>query len=411
MNLTLGKLNISFNKKQNPPRRTAIEVASAQTNSPWLANRYDNPRQNILFIRETVSAAMHARSEAIGRGAFHAYELTAHSRQLTVGKKILPHDHPLESLLRNPNPLFDLSDMLELSSQWLDATGNALLLKVRNGFGAVTELWLLPALSFTIEKGADQMPAYYTFYPASAKIPAEDIIHIKRSDIRTAPFYGHAILSDILDTAKTDAALRFYQQRFFDNDSVPRAVLKFPVGTVLTQEQMDQIAGKWEEKYQGAANTSKLAILPDGGEISAITNGTKEIDFAKSREMLRSAIREAFKVPKVALGDTDDVNYSNAETSYNVFLRDVVDYSLGKFARALTKQLAPEFGEHLVIEHDNMIPEAEEKTQARLRELKQSLTIDEQRAMLNLPPLAMGKGNVFVVGNVIYDGSWEKITN
>ena len=411
MNVTLGKINISISKNQAKQKTPAIEVASGQQLSPWLYNRYDNPRQNIFFIRETVSAAMHARSEAIGRGKFHAFKLTANSRQLTVGKEMLAHDHPLEALLRNPNPLFDLSDILELSSQWLDATGNAILLKVRNGFGNVTELWSLPALSFVIEKGADEMPQYYTFFPTNAKIPAEDIIHIKRSDIRTAPFYGHAILSDILDTAKTDSALRFYQQRFFDNDSVPRAVLKFPIGTILTQEQMDDIRNKWEEKYQGAANVSKLAILPDGGELTSVSAGNKEIDFAKTRAMLRDAIREAFKVPKVALGDTDNVNFSNAETSYNVFLRDVVDYSLGKFARALTRQLAPEFGENFIIEHDNLIPEAEEKLQVRLQELKQSLTIDEQRAMLSLPPLAMGKGNVFVLGNVVYDAGWKAISN
>ncbi len=407
MKIQLGKLDISINKKQQ--QQPAIEVASGQQLSPSLFNRYDNPRENIFFIRETVSSAMHARSEAIGKGKFHGYELIANSRQFTQSKKRLAHDHPLEKLLRNPNPIFDLADMLELSSQWLDATGNALFLKVRNGFGDVSELWLLPALSFIIEKGADELPAYYTFFPTNAKISADDIIHIKRSDIRTAPFYGHAILSDILDTAKTDSALRLYQQRFFDNDSVPRAVLKFPQGTILTQEQMDEIRIKWEEKYQGAANSSKLAILPAGGDISAISNGSKEIDFAKSRTMLRDAIREAFKVPKIALGDTDNVNFSNAETSYNVFIRDVVDYALHKFSRALTRQLASEFDTNIVIEHDNIITETEEKLQVRLQELKQSLTIDEQRSMLSLPPLPAGKGNVFVVGNVIYDSEWKTI--
>lgn len=406
MHLHLGKLNISIGKKQK--QQPVIEVASGQPLTPWLMNRFDNPRLNIAFIRETVSSAMHARSEAIGKGRFHGYEMLRDTSGNSV-KRILAHDHPLEQLLRAPNPIFDLSDMLELSSQWLDATGNALLLKVRNGFGDVSELWLLPALSFIIEKGADELPAYYTFFPTNAKIPAGDIIHIKRSDIRTAPFYGHALLSDILETAKTDSALRLYQQRFFENDSVPRAVLKFPQGSVLTQEQMDTIRMKWEEKYQGAANSSKLAILQDGGEISAVTGNSKEIDFSKSRAMLRDAIREAFKVPKIALGDTDNVNFSNAETSYNVFLRDVVDHALTKFSRVLTRQLSPEFGENISIEHDNLIPETEEKIQSRLQELKQSLTIDEQRAMLGLPPLSGGKGNVFVVGNTIYTESWKPV--
>src|SRR2546423_160446 len=156
MNVQLGKINIAINKKTAVPKAPAFEVASGPQQSPWLFNRSDNSRENIAFIRETVSAAMHARSEAIGRGRFHGYELIR-DKSGTPQRKLLAHDHPLESLLRTPNPLFDLSDMLELSSQWLDATGNALLLKVRNGFGAVSELWLLPALSFTIEKGADQM--------------------------------------------------------------------------------------------------------------------------------------------------------------------------------------------------------------------------------------------------------------
>ncbi len=122
-----------------------------------------------IFIRETVSSAMHARLEAIGKGKSHGYELKADSRQFTEVKKRLAHDHPLEKLLRNPNPVFDLADMLELSSQWLDATGNAIFLKVRNGFGDVSELWLLPALSFIIEKGADELPAYYTFFSDECK--------------------------------------------------------------------------------------------------------------------------------------------------------------------------------------------------------------------------------------------------
>ncbi|MEP7233949.1 MAG: phage portal protein [Ignavibacteriota bacterium] len=406
MTLSIGKIQLSIGAKQH--KDSAITVASGRPFSSRIYNRQDDPRENIHFIRETVSAAMHARSEAIGKGSFHAYKYLPDKQGKRV-KQMLRPENPLERLLRSPNPIFDLSDILELSSQWLDATGNALLLKVRNSFGEVTELWVLPALGFAIEKGTDELPAYYNFTLTNIKIPASDIIHIKRSDIRTAPFYGHALLSDILDTAKTDSALRLYQQRFFDNDSVPRAVLKFPPGTILTQDQMNELRIAWDDQYRGAANSSKLAILPDGGDLAALSSGSKEIDFAKTRAMLRDTIREAFRVPKIVLGDTDSVNYSNAQTSYNVFLRDVVDYALGKFAKALTRDLASEFGSDLFIEHDDLIPEAEEKIQARLKELKQALTIDEQRAMLSLPPLPAGKGNVFVIGNVIYDGGWKKI--
>ncbi|MBS1903897.1 MAG: phage portal protein [Bacteroidetes bacterium] len=403
MDLRLGTFNISISRKA-APQQAALTITGGGTNSPFIFNRYDNPRQNLLFIRETVSAAMHARSEAVGRGTLHAYD-TSGGKQTALSA-----DHPIERILAAPNPLMNGTDLLELISQWLDATGNALLLKVRNGYGQPSELWLLPATSYTIERGTDELPAFYRFFPSNTRIPAADVIHIKRSDIRTAPFSGHAILSDIIETAMTDSALRLYQQRFFDNDAMPRAVMQFPKGTTLTQAQLDEIRATWEAKYQGPSNAGKLAILPDGGSLETLGVGAKELDFAESRKALRDSIREAFKVPKIVLGDTDGVNLANAETSYRVFMRDVVDHALGKIAAALTRGLALEFSISFVIRCDDIVPEAEDKLLGRLQELKQSLTVDEQRKLLGLGPLPAGKGNVFVVGTNVYDANWKEIT-
>lgn len=389
MQIRLGKLRLRLGKKSPPPSSSTarLRIASgSETGIAQLFNRYDNPRENLTYIRETVAAAMHARSEAIGKGRFRIYEATA-SANGKPSQRELAHDHELARLLDTPNPLIDGSELLELISQWLDATGNALLLKVRNTQGKVIELWPLPATSFFIEKASDELPARYRFMPSNTAVPGEDIIHIKRPDIRTSPFYGHAILSDVIETAKTDAALRLYQQRFFDNDAMPRAVLRWPSGTLITEEQMTEIRNAWEERYRGAANASKLAILPDGGELQPLTSG-KELDFSKSRLMLRDAIREAFRIPKIVLGDTDDVNLSNAETSYRVFLRDVVDHALGKIARALTRQLAREFAENIVIEHISVVPENEEQQLRRLELLKDALTRNEQRQLLGFPSAA-----------------------
>jgi HK97 family phage portal protein len=360
-----------------------------------------------------LSACRQALSEAIW-GAFFLDVFRG-----MVGPTTRLGDHPLEKLLRNPNPLFDLSDMLELSSQWLDATGNALWLKVRNGNGVVTELWPVAALSFTIERGADQLPALYRFQP-NVTVPAEDIIHIRRADIRSAPFFGHAVLSDILETAKAETAVRLFQSRFFDNDATPRAVLRWPAGSFMTQQQMDEIRQAWEKKYASPENAGRIGILPDGGEVQLLSSNNKELDFARSKAELRNAIREAFKVPQIVLGDVTDVNLTNAETSYMVFMRDVVDYALAKHARALTRGLADEFansrvscgddaahsqrqcagvGAHhaIVIEHEPIVQETEEHFMSRVAELKQAMTIDEQRALVNLPPLASGKGKAFLI--------------
>lgn len=433
MKLNIGNYNLSVSKKSVSSAPVILNVDAPR--SPFILNAWDNPRQNIQLIRETVAACMHARSEAMSRGRFHAYSTqTTSSRVEGSGQRVvgrgqsvenhhsstlpfthypLPHDHPLEKLLQNPNPLFDLSDMLELSSQWLDATGNALWLKVRDGHGVVTELWPVAALSFTIERGADQLPALYRFQPSNVAVPAEDIIHIRRADIRSAPFLGHAVLSDILETAKAETAVRLFQSRFFDNDATPRAVLRWPAGSLMTQEQMDRVRDAWQQKYGSPENAGRIGILPDGGEVQLLASSNKELDFAKSKGELRNSIREAFKVPQIVLGDVADVNLTNAETSYMVFMRDVVDYGLAKHARAFTRALASEFAgaevgtghawgmppsaSPIIIEHEPVVQETEERFMSRVSELKQAMTIDEQRALVNLPPLPNGKGKAFLI--------------
>jgi HK97 family phage portal protein len=423
MNLTIGKysLSIASNSARDPkpPTDAPVLISMEQPRAPFIFNNYDQPRQNLSFIRETVSACMHVRSEAISRGTFHAHAVVdSGKRRVDSSGSIihsstihspLPSDHPLERLLQSPNPLFDLSDLLELSSQWLDATGNALWLKVRNGRGEVAELWPVAALSYYIERGSDELPSTYRFIQSNIRIPASDIIHIRRADIRTAPFLGHAILSDILETAKADTAIRLFQSRFFENDATPRAVLKWPAGAMLTQDQMDQLRLAWEAKYGSPTNAGKIGILPDGGDVQLLGSGAKELDFAKSKKDLRDTIREAFKVPQIALGDVEGVNLANAETSYMVFMRDVVDYALAKHARALTRALAPEFGEGITIEHESLVPETEERYMARISELKQCITVDEQRALLSLPPLPSGRGNVFLLGNMVVGEDWRQI--
>jgi len=444
MNLSIGKYALSVTNKSkpdSPPPNAPALISMDQPRQPFIFNTWDHPRQNLQMIRETVAACMHARSEAVSRGRFHAYAVGAAvgahhagpNSQLSTIHSPLSSDHPLERLLQNPNPLFDLSDLLELSSQWLDATGNSLWLKVRDGNGQVVELWPVAATSYYIERGTDELPSTYRFIQSNIRIPASDIIHIRRADIRTAPFLGHAVLSDILDTAKADTAVRLFQSRFFDNDATPRAVLRWPAGSMMTQEQMDQLRTAWESKYGTPNNAGKIGILPDGGEVQLLTGGTKELDFSKSKKELRDAIRSAFKVPQIVLGDVENVNLTNAETSYTVFMRDVVDYPLAKQARAFTRALASEFegaavgalhaannaannawwsptAATLLVEHDPVVPETEERFMSRVSELKQAMTIDEQRALVSLPPLAGGKGQVFVIGNEVVGEDWKAIS-
>jgi len=448
MNLKLGTFSIQLKRGSNSEdiARGAAEQVAASAGGllPWPPGGVpmvypsgnfgrENTIENLRHIRETVAACMHARSEAIGRGTFHAVAQNVaqnvaqtsvcdpHRRAGSQTKVCatsctsLPIDHPLERLLQRPNPIFDMSDLMELSSQWLDATGNSIWLKVRDGNGQVVKLWPASVLSFLIERGADGLPETYRFLPSNVIIPAADVIHIRRPDIRMSPFFGHGLISDIMDTAKAESAVRLFQSRFFENDATPRAVLRWPAGALLTQDEMDRLRLSWEAKYASPVNAGRIGILPDGGEVQLLGAGAKELDFTRSKSELRDAIREAFRVPKIVFGDTEQVNLANADTSYMVFLRDVVEHALAKHAQAFTRALASEFqppdrssdtgrfvprGE-IVIQHESLIPESEDIFMERVNALKQSMTIDEQRNLIGLPPLPDGRGTSLILGNQI----------
>jgi len=444
MNLKLGKYSLTLRRaggtdlRGDTARGVAEQVASSAGGLlPWPPGGVpmvypsgnfgrENAVENLRHIRETVAACMHARSEAIGRGMFHAYTNARTTSpppptplRSAGGGVPLPMDHPLERLLRQPNPIFDMSDLLELSSQWLDATGNSLWLKVRDGNGQVVELWPASVFSFVIERGADGLPETYRFLPSNAILPASDVIHIRRPDIRMSPFFGHGIISDILDTAKAETAVRLFQSRFFENDATPRAVLRWPQGALMTQEEMDRLRISWEAKYATPTNAGRIGILPDGGEVQLLGPGGKELDFTRSKEELKDAIREAFRVPKIVFGDTEQVNLANADTSYMVFLRDVVDHALAKHAQAFTRALATEFDSperasesgrflargEIIIQHESLVPESEDIFMARVNALKQAMTIDEQRALIGLGPMDGGAGTALILGNQIIKGS------
>jgi HK97 family phage portal protein len=390
MQLSIGTFELRVSRRSAPlaaDRRhsTSLLLSPGHVAGPFIgSSSYDNPAQNLAYVRETVAACMHARSEAVSRGKFR---LTRRASSGSLEAQAASEGAgAIQRLLDNPNPSIDLSDMLELSQQWLDATGNSLWLKVRDGNDRTVELWPVPALSFYIEKGEDGLPGVYRFPQANARIAARDLIHFRRADLRTAPFLGHAVLSDMIQTATADTAIRLYQARFFENDATPRTILRWPEGTTLTLEQMSEIREAWDTRYAGPANSGRIAILPDGGEMQMLGSTARELDFGRTKKELRDTIREAFKVPQIVLGDVEGVNLSNAETSYTVFLRDVVDFSLAKHARALTRAFSEELGVSQVIEHDSVVPENEERFLARLKELKDVLTTEEKRRLLGFGP-------------------------
>jgi hypothetical protein len=100
MEIKLGNILLRIGKVSQAPLARLRIASGSETGIAQLFNRYDDPRENLTYIRETVAAAMHARSEAIGKGRFRIYETTRSN-----GKEVqreFASDHDLMRLLDSP---------------------------------------------------------------------------------------------------------------------------------------------------------------------------------------------------------------------------------------------------------------------------------------------------------------------
>lgn len=330
--------DVILRRKQGPthaatPRVSAL-IAKAQT-AGITANDYTFVKPYIPLIQDTAATCLALRASE--RSAL-TFKITEYDKETTLSKR-------LSALLNQPNPALPRTEFLALASQHLDVTGNLLMLVVSDGAadqeGTPAEFWILPSYAFDLldergiplQTGSENiLPTYYRWN--EVVLPADRIIHIRRASIKSGPYKGRGIVQDEITTLQTFASVLKAQRRYFETDGIPNAAITFPVGVTSQDINTDDLRATWKEKFNAASGEASLAVIPDGGTL--VTFGPKELDFRESKKELRDAIREAFGVPKIMLGDTDSVNFNNGVTSMAIFRHAVVQRFGQQIADALT---------------------------------------------------------------------------
>lgn len=120
--------------------------------------------------------------------------------------------------------------------------------------------------------------------------------------------------------------------RNLQNDGVPSGFLKFK--GKHTEEQKKQLIEDWERKYSWQSEGHRVGALDGDGEYVPIAS--KGLDYGADHKIIRDGVREGFRVPKVVLGDTDGVNFSNAFTSLLTFKLTEIDAFHDRLGQELT---------------------------------------------------------------------------
>ena len=172
--------------------------------------------------------------------------------------------------------------------------------------------------------------------------PANELIFI-RNPFPTEQDYGIPDWVSAIRTITADEAAKDYNRDFFDNDTIPRMVVKVTGGELKEESKRDlrqMLNGLREESHRavllevenfqkGIDEDVEIEIEPLGQGIS------EEMSFEAFREKNEHEIAKAHEVPPIKIGVTESSNRSNSGVQDKEFATEIIQPEQNKFAERL----------------------------------------------------------------------------
>ena len=274
-------------------------------------------------------------------------------RYLGDGRYELVHDHPLISLLENPNRHYDGSVLWAGTLLSLSVDGNAYWYKVRSEAGKVVELWYLP--HFQVEpkwdsEGKDFVSCYeYTVDGKKTLLPLDDVIHF-RSSIPNPhnTRKGLSPLTAVIREICSDNESATFSASLLRNMGMPGVIIspaKDEVG--FSQEQHEKLLSLWSSKFHGDRRGEPL-MAPVPLNITTPGFSPEQLVLDKVRRIPEERITAALGISAIVVGlgaGLERATYSNFREAREAAYESNIIPTQRILAHQLTRCLLDELGD------------------------------------------------------------------
>jgi len=306
-------------------------------------------------------------------------------------------NHPLETLLRRPNPWMGGAFLWQYTAWWIELSGNAYWYVSPDNTGQPAEIWPLPARDVEPRPGdEEQFIDHYQYRVGGCEydIPASNIVHFKLPNPFDM-FRGMSPLAAAILGVDTDLAMAQWNARFFGRDNVmPSAVINLSSGDPSSPiEEADIEALKDDLKSGYQAGKRKVAITSAAKlEVELLGWNPKDLDFVQGRQFTKEEIYEVYGLPGGLLDK--NATYANSANAEMVFNNKTVWPLLSLMAEQLTAELvSPIYGSEYEAVFEDVRQTNREQELQEIAAGGPYLTIDEVRAKYwRLDPLPEGRG-------------------
>lgn len=303
-------------------------------------------------------------------------------------------------VLRKPN---HYQNHIQFKEWWVLSKltwGNAYALKVRDGRGLVTALYLLdPNRAWPLV--ADTGEVFYRIdsdnlsgVEEQVVVPASEIIH-DRMNCLFHPLVGLSPIFACGLAAQQGLAIQNNSSKFFENMSRPSGILTAP--GAISKETAERLKTQWEANY-GGDNIGKVAVLGDALKYEALSVNPVDAQIVEQLKMTAEVVCSTFHVPPFKVGVGSMPTYQNAEILNQIYYSDCLQSLIEQMELCLDEGLglaSPKDGRLMGVELDlDQLLRMDSATMVKTLGEGVNRAIyspNEARQRLDLPPVEGGE--------------------
>lgn len=392
----LKALGWPTDKKEITPIGVGVDWASRQDGNNFVTNKVtlqdftDNPRGNVLGL-----AAAYACVNLLA-GTQASLPLMVY-RTDSAGVRTVARDHPLYFVLHD-SPNYDQTsvDFWEFMCAGLELQGNAYALIEKRSGGQINSLTPINPSIVTVKRLMDGSIEYaWSQDGKSQRVTQENILHIR--GFGGNPLGGVSPLAMCRQTFYGALSAESAAARMFANGAMPSGVLS--TEKTLTPAQRQIAEELLADKFTGALNAGRPMLLDNGVKWEQLTISPEDAQMLETRRFGVEEVCRIFGVPPHMIGHTENSTSwgTGLEQQTLGFTKFTLRRRLKRIETALEKQLLTlaerrsgltiEFNLEGLLRGDSAGRAAFYQTMTQMG----AMTVNEVRALENLPPLDGGE--------------------
>ena len=384
-------------KGREKPKKGALEFGDRQSRlfleRIGSVNHYDADLQTYIEKGYQKNPVVYSIVNMIAKNVAKAKWCAYNSK----GEKI--QSPLLAQLMYKPNPLQKFSDLTEAATTHYLLEGNSFITgEYGTGINSnkFNSMYILPTSKLQVVSGNGRNISGFVMDTdtSAQEIPASDVMWMRAANpdfnqndnwlFGQSPFRAALESIQIYNDAK--ASLLWFQQ----NKGAQKILINKDNEIEFSPEALDQLKGKLRKQAQGNNNTGNIPIIDANLDAIDVSSGLDALMLFEQLEQSAQDICNVLNFPSQLIG-LKDSTYQNGKEARLALWENCVTPMLDELKNGLNAWLAPQFGDVWLdydLSHVDAIQEGKLLRFKAIKEAAGMVTINEARAMANLPTIA-----------------------